>query len=145
MVAPLVGRFADRRSLWPLTPPSSSGNRPDEATRANARASSSREVAAFRVWLLPIARSSYWSSSLSPKIFHHAFFGRASLGLAGCHGTGDCQFCGTGASGVVYFGPPANADTLHRNIAPRKKRDLMSDRPLSSHARFALLQANRSG
>src|SRR5450432_365258 len=144
MVAPLVGRFAERRSRWPFTPASSSGNMPDDAILANARASSSREVAAFRVWLLLIARSSYWSSSLSPKIFHQAFFGSASLGLAVCHGTGDCQFCGTGASGLVYFGPPASAYTLDKNIAPRRKRNLMSDRPPSSHAQSALLPANRS-
>src|SRR6266513_2625834 len=122
IVAPLVGRFPERRCLCPFTPASSSGKSPDDVTLANARASARREAAAFRVWLFAIARSSYPSSSLSPKIFHHAFFGRESSGFACCHGTGDCQPGGVATSAFLYFGSAANVATLQSVTVARRNR-----------------------
>src|SRR5215469_2245138 len=75
--------------------------------RANERASARRDTAALSVWLLAMARSSYWSSSESLNRVHQEPFGMESFGAAGCHGGGVCQFAGTVTSGFAYFGPRA--------------------------------------
>src|SRR5277367_2462459 len=127
--APNKGRLPETRWRFADGFASNSGYKPDAVTRANARASESREIAACRLWLLAIARSSYWLSSSSLKTFHHVPFGIWSVGLAACHGAGDCQLSGMVTSGFLYFGPPAKALAPANKNTPASASHFMIVRP----------------